>query len=199
MPLTASKMRRAEHVDADQRQVRARLARLLDQLRDAAVVVQLGHAVVLRLVDRRQHDLGVPVAGLEAADQVADAALDDVVAQEHHEAIVAQEVLADLDGVGQAQRRLLRDEGDLDPPAAAVADRLADLARIVIHAHHDADVVDAGIADRLDHPEEHRLVGHRDQLLGVGVGDGIEARAFTAAEDQTFHCDLHSLRGCAKT
>ena len=104
MALTASKIGAAEHVDADQRQVGARLARLLDQPHDAAVVVELGHAVVLRLVDRRQHDLRIPVAGLEAADQVADAALDDVVAQEHHEAVLPEEVLADLDGVGQAQR-----------------------------------------------------------------------------------------------
>jgi hypothetical protein len=57
-----------------------------------ALFVQLGDAVVLRLVHGRKHDLAVPRAGGKLADQPADAALDDVVAQEHHEALVAQKI-----------------------------------------------------------------------------------------------------------
>jgi hypothetical protein len=140
---------------------------------------------VLRLVHRREHDLAVPGAVGKLADQVADAALDHVVAQKHDEALVAQEIVADLDGVGQAQRRLLRDVGDLDAPAFALPDGLADLVAGV--ADDDADVVDARLADRLDHAEEDGFVGHRHQLLGAVEGDGVEPGALAAAQDQAFH------------
>ena len=157
-----------------------------------AILGQLGHAVLLRLLDAGQHDLAVPGAVLELADQRADAALDHVVAQEHDEAVVAQEVLADLDRMGQAQRRLLRDEGHVDAPTAAAADGLAHLAGVVVHAHDDADLVDAGVADRLDHPEQHRLVGHRHQLLGAGVGQWIEARALCRRLESSLSCGFQS-------
>ena len=70
-------------------------------------------------------------------------------------------------------------------PARAVADRRANLRLRV--ADDDADVADAGGDERLEPVEEHRLVGDRDQLLGARVGDGTEARALAAAQNQAFH------------
>ena len=98
-----------------------------------------------------------------------------VVAQVHHEVVVAQEVPGDQHGVGQAERRLLRDVGDRQPPGRAVPDRGPDLGRGV--ADHDADLFDPGVGDGLEAVEEDRLVGHRHQLLGPGVGDGAQPGA----------------------
>ena len=88
-----------------------------------------------------QHDLGVAVGRFELTDQAGDAALDDIVTQEHHKTIVAQEIARDLDGVSQSQRGLLRDVGDLHAPARAVAHGLSDFGAGI--AHHDADIGDA--------------------------------------------------------
>ena len=73
----------------------------------------------------------------------------------------------------------------LTPQRVPVADRLLDLRRGV--ADDDADVVDAGVADGLDHAKQDRLVGHRHQLLGAGVGDRVQARALAAAQNQSLH------------
>ena len=56
MRLTDSKTSRAEHVDADEREVADRLLRLLDEPHDLAVV-ELGDAEHLRIRHPRQQDL----------------------------------------------------------------------------------------------------------------------------------------------
>ena len=75
-----------------------------------------------------------------------------------------------------------------DAPARAVADRGANLRLRV--ADDDADVADAGVGDRLDAVEQHRLVGDRHELLGAGVGERPEPRALAAAENQSLHVSL---------
>ena len=193
MPLTASKTVVAEHVDADQRQVRARLARLLDQSCDAAVVVQLGHPIMLRLArpavsttwasqslvsKRRIRSLMPPWMTLSPRNITKRSS--------------PRKSWLIFTAWARPSGRFLRDEGDLHAPAAPIADRLADLAGVVVYAHDDADVVDPGVTDRLDDPKQHRLVGHRHELFGIRVGDGIQARALAAAQDQTLSCaDLH--------
>ena len=61
-------------------------------------------------------------------------------------------------------RRVLLDVGDPRAEPGAVAEGGLDLLPRV--ADHDADLVDARGDDRLDAVEEHRLVGHRHELLG---------------------------------
>ena len=78
---------RVEHVDADQRQIAGRVFRLLDQPLNRAIGAQLGDAERGRIVDRLEDDLAVPVVVGEVADQVADAALNDVIAQKHDERV----------------------------------------------------------------------------------------------------------------
>ena len=46
---------------------------------------------------------------------------------------------------------------------------------------------DAGLGHGLDPVEQDRLVGHRHQLLGAGVGDRPQAGAGAAGEDQALH------------
>ena len=94
----------AEHVDADEREVAAGRRRLLDQAHDA-VAVELGDAVVLRVRHRREQDQRVALAASEALDQLDDPALQEVVAEVHHERLIAEEGLGRQHGVGEAGRR----------------------------------------------------------------------------------------------
>jgi hypothetical protein len=65
----------------------------------------------------------------------------------------------------------------------AVAHARADLgARL--RRDDDPDLLDPRRHDRLDPVEEHRLVGHRHELLGARVGDGAKPRALAAGQDQ---------------
>ena len=180
-----------EHVDADERKVAAGCLRLLDEAHDA-VAVELGDAVVLRIRHRREQDQRVALAASEALDQLDDPALQEVVAEVHHERLIAEEGLGRQHGVGEAGRRLLEDVGDLDAEARSVAgggaDLLAGLGR-----DDDADLLDARGRDRLDPVEEHGLVGDRDQLLGARVRDRAQPRALAAGEDQALHA-ASSLR-----
>jgi len=82
-----------EHVDADQSQVGRGRPGLLDQTLDATVGGQLGHPILFRVLDPGQDDLAVPLRMPgEVGDQAVDPPLNDVVPQEHDEAIVTQKV-----------------------------------------------------------------------------------------------------------
>src|SRR6185436_14991680 len=85
-------------------------------------------------------------------------------------------------------RSVLLDVLDPYAPSRSVADSRPDLRAGV--ADDDADVADAGGGNRLDAVEEHRLVGHRHELLGAGVGQRTKPGALPAAENQSFHATL---------
>ena len=188
---------RVEHVDADQRQVALRLLRLLDQPHDLAVGGELGDPELLRVRHPGEQDLGVAAEAPELFHELGDAAGDQVVAQVHDERRVADEGLGDHHRVRETQRRLLLDVGDAGAEARAVADRGADLPARV--ADDDADLADAGGDDRLDGVEEHRLVRHRHELLGGGVGERAQPGALAAGEDQPFHRRLTRWGRCGRS
>ncbi len=96
--------------------------------------------------------------------------------------------------MGQPQRRILGDIGDIGPPALAAADSLFDLFGRV--PDHDADIDDAGIANRLDHAEQDRLVCHRDQLLGAGERQRVESSSLASSQYQTFHAFSFGAMSC---
>ena len=87
----ASKIGGREHVDADEREVGLRLLRLLHQARHAVVAVELGHAVVLGVADRREQDQRVGLLAAERLDQRGHAVAQQVVAEVHDERRVAEE------------------------------------------------------------------------------------------------------------
>ncbi len=82
--------------------------------------------------------------------------------------------------MSQPQGSFLGNVCDPGSPTRAIARGIFDLLRSV--TDHDANLGDAGLDNGLDDPEEDRLVGYRHQLLGTGVGDRIEASAFTPTE-----------------
>ena len=184
--------RRREHVDADQGQVAARLGRLLGQPHHPAVL-QLGHAVRLRVGHALEQDHRVAGPGAEAVDQLGDAVAQEVVAEVHDERRAGQELLGGQHGVGEAQGRLLADVGDAQPERRPVADRRLDLGVRV--ADHDADVGHPRRAQRVEAVEEDRAVGHRHELLGARVGDRPQPRPRAPGEDQTLQRGRHAGQG----
>src|SRR6266550_81230 len=182
---------RAEHVDADEREVADRLLRFFDEAHDLAVL-QLRDAEHLRIGDVRQQDLRRRLLRLELAHELRDPLVQQVVAEIHHERLVADVVAADLHRMREPARRILLDVLHLHAPARSVADRGANLRLRV--ADDDADVRDAGVGDRLDAVEEDRLVGHRYQLFRAGVGERPQTRPSAAAENQSFHVSAVSCR-----
>ena len=120
--------RRVEQVDADEGEVRRRVGRLLDERDDVAVGVERGDAEAVRVGHLLEQDLGRRRVGrrpgrLEGADERGEVLLEQVVAEVHHEVVVAEEVAGDQHAVGQAERRVLGDVGDRGAEAAAVAER----------------------------------------------------------------------------
>ena len=69
-------------------------------------------------------------AASKAATNAAEILLQQVVAEVHHEVVVAEEVAGDEHAVGQPERRVLGDVGDLGAEVAAVADGGADLGPV---------------------------------------------------------------------
>src|SRR5205814_3762202 len=82
-------------------------------------------AVLLGLLDRCHHDLGGAAASLEALHERHDAVAKHVVAEVHHERVFAEEIARDEHRVREAERRLLLDVRNLQPPRRTVADRVA--------------------------------------------------------------------------
>ena len=134
---------------------------------------------------------------LERVDERAEVLLEQVVAEVHHEVVVAEEVAGDQHAVREAERSVLRDVRDLGAPLRAVAERRHHLVARVADDH--ADLGDAGGDHRLDAVEQDRLVGDRHELLGPGVGDRPQTRAGTAGQDQTFHDVLLMTTGESPT
>ena len=176
--------RAREHVDADEGEVGGRLRGLLHEARDAVGPVELGHAVVLRILHRGEEDEGVRRLVSERGHQIDDAVAQQVVAEVHDERRVAEKRLAREHRVREAERGLLLDVGDRDAEVLAVTRRLTDLAAC-LGRDDDPDLVDPGGGQRLDPVEEHRLVGHGHELLGARVGDRAQAGAGAAGEDES--------------
>ena len=127
-----------EEVDAHQGQVgREARSGFSTNLRTRPALVQLGDAEALGVLHVRQEDLrrrqqrpllakagrGRPgTLRLEAADEIAQVLLEEVVAQVHDEVLVAQELAGDQHGVGQPEGSLLLEVGDLQAPGRPVPD-----------------------------------------------------------------------------
>lgn len=182
-----------EEVDADERQVGARHRGLLDEPLHDARRVHLGHAERARVLDLGDEHLGGRTQRVELGGGLGDALGEHVVAEVHHEVVVAEEVLGELHALGEALGALLRDVRDLDAEPGPVAERLGYLLDVV--ADDDPDLGDTEVADVVEHPLKDGLVGDRDELLGHGVAERAQSASRTAAQNQSLHGVLF-CRGC---
>ena len=183
---------RAEHVDADQRQVGRRVLRLLDQPHDLA-----------RRRARRRRSARGPERG---SSRIRASGSDSRKASTRSVMPSRRRLSPRYMTNGPSWRkssavstawarpsgRVLVDVGDRGAELRAVAGGGRDLvARL--GGDDDPDLLDPGLDQRLDSVEEHRLVRHRHELLRGGMGDRAQARARAAREDQTLEA-LHRPR-----
>src|SRR3954447_14685800 len=162
------------------------LGRLLLDGDDPAAVVELHHAVVTRV----GHVVGedVAAAGLGVAAQVlteADA-VEDVVAENERDRLIADEVRADDEGLGQALGPRLDGVGQLDPDVGAVAEQPLEPGLVLGRGDHE-DLADPGIHEQGQRVVDHRLVVDRHQLLADRLGDRIEPGSAAARQDDASH------------
>ncbi len=87
------------------------MRRLLDKSNHLAVL-ELGHAEMLWFRDASEQDERVRLIPRKALHDGHDPVTDEVVAEVHHEGLVAQELTCAQNGVRKAARRVLRDVGD---------------------------------------------------------------------------------------
>ena len=143
-----------------------------------------GDAEVLRVGHRREQDQGIRLVLAEGGHQIGDPTLQQIVAEVHHERALAEEQLGGQHRMGQAERLVLHDVGDLHPELGAVAGGFANLLA-GLRGDYDPDLLDPRLSHRLDAVEQHRLVGYRHELLGARVRDRAQARALAALENQS--------------
>ena len=111
--------------------------------------------------------------------------VEDVVAEDQGGRVVADEVGADDEGLGEAVWARLDGVVQVDAPLAAVAEQLLE-ARGVLRGGDDQDVADAGQQQRGQRVIDHRLVVDRQQLLGYRQGGRMQPGAGAAGEDEAF-------------
>ena len=130
--------------------------------------------IFLRIVDGLQQQ--IPEAG----------AVEDVVAQDHADGVVADELLADDKGLCQAVGRGLLRIGELHAVVGSVAQQAPE-ARQVVRRGDDQDLPDPRHHQHGDRVVDHRFIVDGNQLLGDALGDGIEAGSTAACEYDAFH------------
>ena len=108
-----------------------------------------------------------------------------VVAEHKRATAGADKLLADQKCLGNAFGLRLRRVLEMDAVAGAIAEQVLESGQIVGRGD-EQNVANAGQHQRGERVVHHRLVVHRQQALGGAVGDGIEARARSARENDAF-------------
>ena len=123
-----------------------------------------------------------------------DAALDDVVAQNHADLLAVGEVLGQRQGVGDAAFALLVGVVDMvQPELLAVGQQAQKIARIAA-AGDDQDIANAGIHEGLDGVIDHRPVVNGQQVFVGDLGEREQPAAGSPGEYDTLHRQFSSYR-----
>ena len=186
-------------VEADDRVVALRVRGLFFDAQAVAPAVEFGDAVALGVGDPVAKDgglLGFPGVFHRLLQQLDKAvAVENVVAEDHADAVVADEVLADEEGLGEAVRGGLLGVREADAVIGAVPEQAPE-AREVLRRADDQDVADPRQHQRADGVIDHRLVVDRQQLLADAFRNRVETGAGAAGEYNAFHCLMLSVILC---
>ena len=155
---------------------------------DDAAVLYFRHAEAFRILDPRKSQVAVTAALPELFNVSLHSTDHHVVAEIENEIILADKLLSNLHHVCKSERSVLGDVGDFYAPALAIANGSLDF--VAVGVADDADLLDPCIDRRLDSVVKDRLVGDRDEMLVLRVGEGTKARAPSAAGDKCFQCGL---------
>ena len=151
-----------------------------------ALGIEFGDAVALGVVHVVGKDAGALFALHGVAQQFVEVvAVEDVVAQHQGRGGVADKLLSNHKGLGQAVGAGLHGVLQVQAPLAAVAQQLFK-ARRVLRGADDEDVADARQHEGAERVVDHGLVVHRQQLLADGQGGRVQARARAAGQDDAF-------------
>ena len=172
-------------VNSRHRKTALRVLRLFLDTDDLAVLDDR-NAEPFRVVHPREGEEAVASARLEFVDETLHAADDHVIAEIEDEIVLADEFLRNPHDVGETERGLLRNVGDLHPPLLSVPDGALNFVAVGIA--NDADLLDTGIDCRFDCVMQNGFIGNRDEMLVLRVRERAETRASSAAGDQSFHC-----------
>lgn len=148
--------------------------------------IELSHAVAFGVVHVVGEHAGAVGAGHGVSQQVVKVvAVEDVVAQYQRRGVVADEFLADQEGLRQTIRAWLDGVLQVQAPLAAVAQQLLETRRVLRRAD-DEHVANARQHQGAERVVDHGLVEHRQQLLADGERGRVQASAGTAGEDDAF-------------
>lgn len=124
---------------------------------------------------------------MELPHRFQDSFFEEVIAEVHHEGVVAEPFAGDLHRVGEPLGVILADEAEVGPVFAVERGLHRGLG---FGGDHDPDLVDAGLEEVFDGVGDDRLSGDPDDRFGSGVGEGSQPRAVPRGEDQTFHTPI---------
>ena len=113
-------------------------------------------------------------------------AVEDVVAQDQPDPVVADVVGADDERLGQPVRARLHGVRQRDPELRPVTQEPVELLDPVGRGD-DQPVLDPGQHQRGERVVDHRLVVDRHQLLAHREGDGVQPGAGPAGQDDSTH------------
>src|SRR6266550_6621203 len=177
-------------VHAGHGEVAGRFLRLLDDPRDPAVAVELGHAQVPEVLGVRllgEHDTRAPVLVVKRLDTWPQRALEHVVGQEDHAAVAVHELFGESQSLcDPASLVLVGVEEALDPELLAVAKQAKKLARVRA-AGHEHDLRHPGADQGFDAVADHGSVVKRQQVLVGDPGQWMQPAAGAAGEYDALH------------
>ena len=156
---------------------------------DLAGFVELHDAEALGVVDVVAENTGPALLGvrrrlLQAGAEAA--AVEDVVSQHHSTAVVADELLAQQERLGQPVGRGLHLIAQPDAELASVPQQTLEIGQIR-GGGDDENVPDPRHHQGGQGVIDHGLVIHRQQLLAGDHGQGVQARTGSAGQNDTFH------------
>jgi len=138
-------------------------------------------------VDFLEEDAGAFLLFAEGVDGLGDVTFDDVVAEDDGDLAAVGEVFGETESVGDAAFAFLVGEVELaEADGLSVAEEF-DECPGVFSAGDDEDIGDAGVTEAFDGVHDHGFVVDGEEMFVGDFGEGAEASAEAAGEDDAFH------------
>ena len=178
----------AVHVQPGDRKIRLRHGGLLLDFRRAARGIECQHPEPVRvLYGIGEHRRATVVRNRVLCLARQFAAEEHVVAEDQRHWVVADEVAADDEGMGEALGFVLDGVRERHPPPRAVAEEFLEPGR-VLGCGDDENFAHAAEHERGQRVVDHRLVVDRQELLADRDRDGVQAQVAPAGEDDALGC-----------
>ena len=172
--------------------VRLRLGRFLLNRDRLPLLVELHHAVALRILHVIAKYRGsARLAGRLLQRLAQTVAVEDVVAEDQTDRVVTNKRLANQKCLRQPIRTRLHRVLDRQPPLAAVTEN-ALIGGLIVRRADDQDLANTGQHQRGQRVVDHRLVVDRQQLFVDADGCRMQPGATAPGQNNAFHRLLSS-------